>query len=108
MSAAGRDWARLVRLSKGKKWARWPRVGFLEGRCSKRWRKKLGTLVGRSRPHAVGNAELSDVGPGETDQSQTSDGHINRLGRLAGYCGDPSKKHWGAWPGPVRLETRRD
>ena len=67
----------------------------------------MGRLVGQLRPHAVGDAELSDVGPGETDQSQTSDGHINRLGRLAGYCGDPSKRHLGAWPGPVRLETQR-
>lgn len=51
--------------------------------------------VGRVRFHAVGDAALSHVGPGETDQSQMSVRLVNWLGRLAGYCNDPGKRDWG-------------
>lgn len=50
---------------------------------------------GRLRLHAVGNAELSEAGPGEADESQMCAGRENWLGRLAGYCNDPGKKAWG-------------
>ena len=64
----------------------------MEGRCSKGLKKELGMPGGWLRLHAVGNAELSGVGPGETDQSQMCARHVNWLGRLAGYCNDPGKK----------------
>lgn len=45
-----------------------PRVGFMEGRCSEGLEKEWGMPRGWLRLHAVGNAELSEAGPGERDR----------------------------------------